>query len=145
MDMYQALLAQKSQVEKDLKIYKLTQKSELINKILETMKAEGISKKDLSAASLRNITMSNRPRYRNTESNAFWSGRGRPPQWFRDGKYELLPALLPAEAPVVTAKSDGSYDYDQEPKAVVDETPTEVKKEPVEAVESTKQAEHVPF
>jgi DNA-binding protein H-NS len=85
MSSYKELLAQREKLEKQIEEAKAREYAEVLSEIKQKMVDYGISLAELGGG--RGKGKAGRPRagvapkYRDPESGATWSGRGKPPRW----------------------------------------------------------------
>lgn len=85
MTTYRELLAAKAELEGRIELMRKDEVARVIADIKRQMTEFSISLSDLDEAkrSRRKTSSPHLPRYRDPVSGAVWSGRGRPPAWFR--------------------------------------------------------------
>ena len=85
MSSYKELLAQRSALEKQIEEARELEFAQVVSDIKQKMVDYGISLADLGISSTRGKAVKARstvaPKYRDPESGATWSGRGKPPRW----------------------------------------------------------------
>jgi DNA-binding protein H-NS len=78
---YDSLLAQRESLDRQIAQAKRAERSAMIRRILESMAAYSISVGELAIAARGKHRKQAEVRYRDPDSGATWSGRGKPPRW----------------------------------------------------------------
>ncbi|TAM01420.1 MAG: H-NS histone family protein [Paraburkholderia sp.] len=88
MSSYKELLAQREKLEKQIEEAKAREYAEVLDEIKQKMADYGITLAELGGgraggknAKANRSRASVAPKYRDPESGATWSGRGKPPRW----------------------------------------------------------------
>jgi DNA-binding protein H-NS len=87
MSSYKELLAQREKLEKQIEEAKAHEYAEVLSEIKQKMVDYGITLAELGGGRGKHGKAAGRPRagvapkYRDPESGATWSGRGKPPRW----------------------------------------------------------------
>jgi DNA-binding protein H-NS len=85
MSSYKELLAQREKLEKQIEEAKAREYAEVLNEIKQKMADYGITLAELGARGKHGKVGRPRagvaPKYRDPDSGAVWSGRGKPPRW----------------------------------------------------------------
>ncbi|MFC5429377.1 H-NS family nucleoid-associated regulatory protein [Paraburkholderia denitrificans] len=88
MSSYKELLAQREKLEKQIEEAKAREYAEVLDEIKQKMADYGITLAELGGgraggknAKASRSRASVAPKYRDPESGATWSGRGKPPRW----------------------------------------------------------------
>ena len=85
MPSYKELVAQRAELEKQIIKARAEEFSEVVDKIKKLMADYGITPADLglgsSAKKARQRRRVIKPKYRDPQTGAEWSGRGKPPKW----------------------------------------------------------------
>jgi DNA-binding protein H-NS len=86
MSSYKDLLAQREKLEKQIEEAKAREYAEVLNDVKQKISDYGFTLADLGLARAK-VSKGARPRagvaakYRDPETGATWSGRGKPPRW----------------------------------------------------------------
>lgn len=78
---YDLLLAQRESLDRQIAKAKREERSAMIRRILDSMPAYSISVADLGIAARGKRRQPADVRYRDPDSGATWTGRGKPPRW----------------------------------------------------------------
>jgi DNA-binding protein H-NS len=78
---YDALLAQRESLDRQIAQAKRAERSAMIRRILESMAAYSISVGELATAARCKRRKPAEVLYRDPHSGATWTGRGKPPRW----------------------------------------------------------------
>lgn len=78
---YRELLAQRRALDVEIEKARLTERGEVITAIREKMRLHEITIAELQDYSPKRARQRAEVRYRDPDSGATWSGRGKPPRW----------------------------------------------------------------
>ncbi|MEN8517874.1 H-NS histone family protein [Burkholderia sp. RS02] len=94
MSTYQTLLAQRAVLEAEIENAKAAARQTVLAEVKRMVVEFDLSAREIFGGNKARKHQSTRARYRDPESGATWSGRGRPPAWI-DGKdrapFEIAP------------------------------------------------------
>ncbi|KWE32649.1 H-NS family nucleoid-associated regulatory protein [Burkholderia territorii] len=85
MSTYQELLAKRTALEAEIDAAKGAERAAALSNVLRLVNEFDISSQEIYGVARRGTRRRPDPKYRDPESGATWSGRGRPPAWI-DGK-----------------------------------------------------------
>lgn len=96
MSLYKELLAQREKLEKQIEETKAKEFATVVSEIKQKIADYGITAADLGMARIKRTksyqSMNVMPKYRDPQTGATWSGRGKPPTWIagKDRKQYLI-------------------------------------------------------
>lgn len=85
MSTYQELLAKRTALEAEIDAAKGAERAAALSNVLRLVSEFDISSREIYGVPRKGTRRRPDPKYRDPESGATWSGRGRPPAWI-DGK-----------------------------------------------------------
>lgn len=85
MSTYQELLAKRTALEAEIDAAKGVARANALSNVLRLVSEFDISSREIYGVDRKSTRRRPEPRYRDPETGATWSGRGRPPAWI-DGK-----------------------------------------------------------
>ena len=93
MTEYQTLLARKAELEAQIAAAQAEAKADAINKVRELIREHDLTPEDLQGPGKAKGSVG-APKYRDPDTGATWTGRGKPPNWI-NGKdrtpFEIKP------------------------------------------------------
>ncbi|GAB6852555.1 H-NS histone family protein [Paraburkholderia kururiensis] len=92
MTTYLELKAKLEALQQEAEAARLAELDAVISEIRATIHAYGLTVKDVfdsRDSPILNSLRMQQPKYRNPQTGATWSGRGRPPAWLKGQKREL--------------------------------------------------------
>ncbi|NIE81843.1 MULTISPECIES: H-NS histone family protein [unclassified Burkholderia] len=85
MSTYKELLEQRAALETEIQAAQAEERAQALNEVKRIVSEFALTKREIFGISKTRKRQPVPPRYRDPESGATWSGRGRPPAWI-DGK-----------------------------------------------------------
>lgn len=89
MSTYQELLAKRAALEAEINAAKGTARTTALSDVRQLVSEFGISSREIYGVHRKSTRRRPDAKYRDPETGATWSGRGRPPAWI-DGKDRVL-------------------------------------------------------